>query len=408
MSTTTTPTFAISTRARLFAVRLVVLGTIVAIYGVYAAPERTWPNLLLDGFYITTLGLSAMFFLATQRLTGARWSASLRRVPEAFMSILPVAALLILVLFFGRHVLYSWTHPGEMAHEPAIAGKLQYLQVPGVFGRMIFVLLVWIVFAWIFRRISRQQDQHPELSLVLHQKLTRYALIFVPVFALTLTVAAFDWVLSTDPHWFSTMYGVFVFIGTFVQGIAAITLAVVILRERGVLSNSVSDHQLHDLGKMIFAFSTFWAYIWVCQYLLIWYGNIPEEVTHFVTRTNGPWLYFFALNPIVNWIIPFLVLISVKGKCKPRTLKSIAILLLCGHWLDLYLLIMPSVWSAPKFGLYEVPIAAGYLALLYLVFVRSLGRAPLVPQNDPILAYEKLQMVAHQRPIHQKLRGVEQ
>src|SRR6266567_1048724 len=215
----TTPTFDISSRTRFFAMFLVALGAIVAIYGVYAAPERTWPNLLLDGFYVITLGVSAMFFLATQRLTGARWSASLRRVPEAFMPIVPVASLLILALFFGRHVLYSWTHPGEMAHEPANAGRVQYLQVPGVFGRMVFVLLVWIAFAWIFRRVSRQQDLHPELSLNLHEKLTRYAIIFAPIFALTLTIAAFDWILSTDPHWFSTMYAVLVFAGTFVQGI---------------------------------------------------------------------------------------------------------------------------------------------------------------------------------------------
>jgi hypothetical protein len=248
------------------------------------------------------------------------------------------------------------------------------------------------------------------LSLALHQKLTRYAIIFAPLFAVTLTLAAFDWVLSTDSHWFSTMYAVLVFAGTFVQGIAAVTLAVVILSEGGALQDSVSDHQRHDLGKMMFAFSTFWAYIWVCQYLLIWYGNIPEEVTHFVSRTNGPWLYLFALNPIVNWIIPFLILLSVKAKCTPSTLKSIAILLLCGHWLDLYLLIMPSLWSAPKIGLFEVPIAAGYLALAYLVFVRSLGQAPLVPLNDPILAYEKLHVSTHHSsgPVHQTLRGVEQ
>ena len=323
------------------------------------APERAWPNLLLNGFYITSAGVSAMFFLATQRATGARWSASLRRVPEAFLAILPMGAALLLALFLGRHVLYSWSNPGAMVAEPAIAGKLRYLQpLMGIHAHG-HVLVTWMVFARLFRRASVQQDMHPELGLVLHEKMTRYAVAFIPAFALTLTLAAYDWLISVDPRWFSTMYAVYVFAGTFVQGIAGITLAVVLLKEHGFMKDSVSDHQLHDLGKMLFAFSTFWAYIWVCQYLLIWYGNIPEEVSHYVTRTNGPWIYLFALNLLVNWVIPFLVLISVRAKCTGKVLKRIAVLLLCGHWLDLYLLVMPSVWKVPRIGFTEIAIARG-------------------------------------------------
>jgi len=397
----------IPSRIRMIAVLLLALGAVTAVYGVIAFPERTWPNLLLDGFYITTLGVSAIFFLATQRVTGARWSAGLRRIPEALMAIVPVSSLLIVVLYFGRHVLYPWSRPGGLANEPSIAGKLQYLQTPWVFVRMFIVLAAWIVFAWLFRRTSLQQDARPGLGLALHQKLTRYAVMFIPVFALTLTVGAFDWLVSTDPRWFSTMYAVYVFAGTFVQGIAAITLAVALLKQYGPLNNSVSDHQLHDLGKMLFAFSTFWAYIWVCQYLLIWYGNIPEEVTHYVTRTNGPWIYLFALNLLVNWVVPFLVLLSVRAKCGMNVLKGVAILLLCGHWLDLYLLVMPSVWSRPRLGVPEVVIAAGYLALLFLVFERSARKASLVPLHDPILEFERVHVSLHTAD-HGELRGVKQ
>ena len=395
-------------RIRNLALSLLAVGVVTAIYGVTAAPERTWPNLLVNGFYITSAGVSAMFFLATQRATGARWSASLRRIPEAFLSILPLGAALMLALFFGLHVLYSWSNPGMMAAEPAIAGKVRYLQPLWVLTRMVTVLVTWMVFARLFRRASVHQDMHPELGLLLHEKMTRYAVAFIPVFAMTLTLAAYDWLISADPRWFSTMYAVYVFAGTFVQGIAAITLAVVVLREHGFMKDSVSDHQLHDLGKMLFAFSTFWAYIWVCQYLLIWYGNIPEEVSHYVTRTNGPWIYLFALNLLVNWVVPFLVLISVRAKCTGKVLKPIAVLLLCGHWLDLYMLVMPSVWKTPRIGFTEVAIAGGCVALLFLVFMRGLNEASLVPLNDPILAFERLHGLPHAETAQTKLHGAAQ
>lgn len=405
---TTASSFQLSKRVRGSAAVILLLGLCAAIYGIVADPGRSWPTLLVNGFYAASLGVSAMFFLAAQRATGARWSASLRRIPEAFMPMVSVASILILLLFFGRHILYPWSRPGATAGEPAIAGWVRYLQPPWVYTRMVLVFAAWIFFAWLFRKFSLQQDRHPELALALHHKLTRYAVMFVPVFAVTLTIGAFDWLISTDPRWFSTMYAVYVFAGTFVQGIAAVTLAVVILKDRGPLRDSVSDHQLHDLGKMLFAFSTFWAYIWVCQYLLIWYGNIPEEVTHYVARTNGPWLPLFALNLLVNWVTPFLILLSVRAKCTTKILKTITVLLLGGHWLDLYLLVAPSIWKAPKFGPLEMAITAGYLALIFLVFERSLSRAPMVPVHDPILSYEHIHGAVHQSPVHRELHGAAQ
>jgi len=384
------PLLEVPRRSRIVSSCLVILGAGVAIYGLRSAPDRTWPNLLLGGFYVTSLALSAMFFFATQRLTGARWSANLRRIPEAFALSLPVFTVLMLALYFGWQFIYPWSRPSVFAHAPSIAGKAHYLKPVWVFGRMALALLSWSFFALLFRKTSLDQDRNPDSSLVLHHRLTRYTVWFVFVFALTFTWSCFDWLVSLNPEWFTTMFAVYVFAGTFVQGIAAVTLAAVLLRQRGFLRKTVSDDQLHDLGKMLFAFTTFWAYIWLCQYLLIWYGNLPEEVSYYFKSTTGPWLYLFALNLTVNWIIPFIVLLSARAKRMPKILAMMSVLLLCGHWLDLYLLIMPAVWSVPRIGVFEIFITTGCLALLYLIFIHGLARAPLVPLNDPVLAYEKL------------------
>ena len=379
----------LETKARL-PLALVFLGAIVVGFGLYAAPERTWLNLLVNGFYLLSLALSAMFFLSSQLIAGARWSAPLRRVPEAFMSLLPLAAVLMLALFCGRHWLYPWSLEGAFDDEPELAGHASYLRSPFVLARLAVALALWAAFAWSFRKTSLAQDADPRGSLVHHRRLLRYAAAFLLVFAPSFTVAAYDWVLSLEARWFSTMFAVYAFAGMFVQGIAAVTLVVVALRERGLLGELVDTSKLHDLGKLLFAFSTFWAYIWLCQYLLIWYGNVPEEVTYYVTRTNGTWLVLFALDLVVNWLVPFVVLMSSRAKQSPRALQAVAVVLLVGHWLDLYVMIVPSKRSAPEIGVLELMVPVACASLAYLVVLRGLTQAPLVPINDPILADDRL------------------
>ncbi len=375
--------FKVSPLQKLFPLVLMVIGGGAAIAGIVVWPQRTWQAILINGFYCLSLPVMGTLFIATQRLTGARWSASLRRAPEALMAALPAAGAIMLTLFFGLRWIYPWARQGAFSGASALEGKVQYLQTYAVVARSVVSLTLWIVFAWLFRRTSLAQDQDP--SLIHHKRLNRLAGVFVMVFALTFTFSSFDWLVSLDLRWFSTMFAVYVFAGCFVQGLAAITLIVVSLRRSNLLKGFISKDQLHDLGKLLFAFSTFWAYIWFCQYLLIWYANLPDEIPPYVKMTTGAWLPLFLANFVVNWAVPFVVLLSERAKRNENTLTMIAVVLLCGHWLDLYLLIMPSLRGAPALGALDVLIAAGCLGLVCSIVFRALARAPLVPVNDPFL-----------------------
>ncbi len=354
---------------------VVLVGAAALLHALTSDPARAWLNLLVDSFYFLSLGVSAIFFIATQRLSSARWSAGLRRIPEAFMMTLPAAAVLMVVLLlFGRHAIYPWAGSEPLAHGAMAGGNAIYLEPGFVLARMAAVVAIWILFAWRIRAASLAQDadgerpfNNPGRGLAGHDRLNRLAGLFAPVFAVTITAAAYDWIISLEPEWFSTMFAVYVFAGAFVQGIAAVTLATVLLARRGLLGDVVGEKQLHDLGKMLFAFTTFWAYIWVCQYLLIWYGNIPEEVTYYLRRTSSEWLPLFLASLVVNWVLPFCLLLPVRAKRSPRVLACVCLVLLLGRWLDLYIMVMPSSWTAPQMGPTEIGLALAGAARLWLL-----------------------------------------
>jgi hypothetical protein len=209
--------------------------------------------------------------------------------------------------------------------------------------------------------------------------------VFAVTFTWTFPLAAVDWLLSLNAEWTSTIFFVYVFAGVLVEGVAAIALATVLLRERGLLRDVVNENHLHDLGKLLLAFTTFWAYIWLCQYLLIWYGNLAEEAGYYVTRTGPGWLAWFAANIVVNWAIPFLVLLPRAAKRSARTLKIVACMLLLGRWIDVYLLVAPETMRGAAWGVIEIAIAAGYAAVTWQIVSSALGRRPLVVRHDPRL-----------------------
>ena len=247
---------------------------------------------------------------------------------------------------------------------------------------MVLFLGVWSVFAVLLRRASLAQDgQAQDGKHHQHRRMVRLSAGFIVVFAVTFSLASFDWLMSLDPRWTSTLFAVHTFAGLFLAGIAAITLIVVRLRRGGPLAAAVGGSHLHDLGKLLFAFSIFWAYIWVCQYLLIWYGNLSEEIPYYVVRTRGAWLPLFILIPVLNWLVPFLVLLSRDAKRNPRVLGGAAVVVLVGGWLNVYGIVAPAVLPGPRLA----EFMADAKAIGFLAATRSLGRAPLLAHNDPFL-----------------------
>jgi hypothetical protein len=358
-------------------------GSIAIALGLAFDAARTWSALLVDGFFVLAAALGGLVFIAVHHLSGASWSAGVRRVAEALTGALPIAAVMMLALFFGRRSLYPWASLASGSVSEGGPAASPYFAPWFVFARMALFLIAWMALAASIVRSSARQDISADP--IHRRRMVRDSALFAVVFAWTFSLAAVDWLLTLDPHWTSTIYSVYVFAGVLVEGVAAITLAVVLLVERGYLTDVVSPNHLHDLGKLLFAFSTFWAYIWLSQYLLIWYGNLPEEAGYYQIRTSPAWLVLFAANLLVNWVVPFVVLLPRESKRRASVLKVVAIVLLAGRWLDLYLLVAPQTSKAPSFGPLEVALAAAYVAIGWYAVSTALARRPLVARHDPFL-----------------------
>jgi hypothetical protein len=323
-------------------------------------------------------------FLSVLTLSGARWATALRRIPEAMTTTLPVGALFGLALVGGVHSLYEWSHDSAVAADPILQAKSSYLNWGFFLLRLVAFFALWI---WVTRgmlRASRTQDESGDRAL--SKRRLKWAALFLPIFAITFSLASIDWIQSIEPHWFSTIYGLVTLSGLGTSGLAVCILLAVHLK-RGPLRGVIRRDHLDDLGKIGIAFALFWGYIWYCQWMLIWYTNMPEETPYYVLRGQGAWKHLSSVNVLLNWAVPFFVLMPKAMRRNETALVRVAWVMLLGQALNLYMLVEPGLLEeGPALGLWELGPIVGALCLFFWLTLRALADAPLVPLRDPYLA----------------------
>jgi hypothetical protein len=355
---------------------------------------RFWASLLQNSVYFLLTVNAVMFFICATTLAWGGFQMSFRRVSEALATCLPVVGvitfIIMMILVWGpSHILYEWADPQVGQHDAAIAHKSGFLNRGFFTVWTIITISGWWLLERKMRQISASIDNR-KLSVEEGKRYmwdnTVWAAIYIVLFALTvMSSIPWLWLMSLNAHWYSTMYSWYTFASSFVSGLALITIFVVFVKNLGYLELTNREH-LHDLGKFLFAFSIFWTYLWFDQFMLIWYGNIPEETVYFKLRMQGAYRSIFFLNLIINFLAPFLLLMTRGSKRNYGTITMISVLLLFGHWLDFYQMVMPtaSPYKIP-FILLDLGVAAGFIGLIMFVTARSLAKHSLLARNHPLL-----------------------
>ncbi|WP_235932934.1 quinol:cytochrome C oxidoreductase [Acidiluteibacter ferrifornacis] len=398
------------------------IGLIALIVGMPHDAEsntRFWANILVNGFFFFGISLGTLFFLALQYATEASYLTVLKRVFEGISQYMWVGAITLIIFFAAcslhwNHI-YHWMDPAathefviegtiDSAHpeytndatvegaienhhyDSIIAGKTAYLNQGFFWLRTIAYLAVWLFFVNLFRKRSLKEDQ--EGGTKIHFKNMVYSAIFLVFFAYTSSTASWDWLMSIDTHWFSTLFGWYVFSGIWVSAMITIVLLTLYLKSKGYLE-VVNKSHMHDITKWMFAISFLWSYLWFSQFMLIWYSNIPEEVTYYMTRIEHYRGLFFGVFA-VNFIMPMVILMSRDSKRSIGYALVVGIVIFIGHWLDVFLMVMPgTVGSHWHFGFLEIGTFIGFLGLFLFTVFRSLAKAPLVVKNHPFLDESK-------------------
>lgn len=390
--------FSISNKAKVVTTTLMVVGLLFTAIGIFTSMSdhhfatRLLVNGLVNSFFFFALGLGALFFLALQYATETGWYASVKRIIEAVAGFLPYGmglmgiTLLTITFMDGAHI-YSWmdpqmTDPASHHYDPIIDGKSAYLNKGFFWLRTIVYMGVYYMYLRGFRRRSIEEDRIGGTEL--HFKNYKKAAVFLVFFAVFSSTSSWDWLMSIDVHWFSTLYGWYTFAGMWCSTMVVLVLLTLYLKSLGYLPK-VNDSHIHDLGKWTFATSFLWSYLWFSQFMLIWYANIPEETTYYIMRIENYKVMYFTMF-LINFAFPMLILMSRDAKRNAGILAFVGVIILVGHWFDVYIMIAAgSMGEAAKLGILELGMAILLVGIFIRVILNNLTKAPLTPVNHPFL-----------------------
>ncbi len=390
--------FQITKKAKNITFGLIAVGLLLTVVGIATSmgdhhfKTRLLANGLINGFFFFALGLGALFFLALNYATESGWYASVKRIIESVAGFLPygigLLGLVLLTITFmdGAHI-YSWMDastldPKSHHYDEIIEGKSAYLNKIFFWVRTIVYFLTYLVFLNGFKKRSLEEDRIGGTEL--HFKNYRKGATFLVFFAVFSSTSSWDWLMSIDVHWFSTLFGWYTFAGMWCSTMVVIVLTTLYLKKLGYLKK-VNDSHIHDLGKWTFATSFLWSYLWFSQFMLIWYANIPEEVTYYQMRIENFKFLYFAMF-VINFAFPMLLLMSRDAKRHAGILTLVGLIILTGHWLDVYIMVSAgSLGSNAHLGVLEVGMALLVAGLFIYVVLNNLTKAPLTPVNHPFL-----------------------
>ena len=361
--------------------------TLASLAGLLMDREQFFRSYITAFVYVLALPIGALGLMMINHVTRGAWGVVSRRVLEASSRTLPVLVVFFLPLIAGMHEVFKWSDPAVVAEDGLIAGKVLYLNQPFFFVRAAFYFAVWIALAYGLSNLSRRQDHDPDASFA--RQMQGISAGGIVIFMITLTFASFDWIMSLDPHWFSSIYGVYYAGGAALAALAFTVLVALWLGKHEPMSEVYRPSHFHDWGKLMLAFTMLWAYFSVSQLIIIWSGNLPEEVPWYMVRTSGMYKYFAQAIMVLHFFVPFALLLSTDIKRDRRRLALVAVWLLVMRWIDLYWQTAPSfnIYDPSKASLHwlDATLVLGLGGLWVGFFFAQLASRPLIPRNEPFL-----------------------